>query len=113
MYAPKGISWIPKAADPVQIIRNNGSDGECVCMGVPMSDEKISVGELKLTSEGGMSIYLKNNEILIGVVSGKQDILRVSNDGTLSINGNLTIKGTLAITGTLTLNGMDVGQRLS
>lgn len=58
MYSPYGYYYSMPTGDNMLIAR---CDGNSVSMGVLMEDESLKTGEIKIVSQSGGYIYLKND----------------------------------------------------
>jgi hypothetical protein len=79
--APGGYRWRPKAGDKLLVIKC--AHGEEIVAGVPISGSTGSMknGEVCIESEGGATLYLKNDGSI--VIKGDVNV-----EGALKVNGN-------------------------
>ena len=79
VLSPGGYTWKPKGGDRVLVMK--GSAGESYITGsLGDADAGLEEGEVKITSEGGAEILLKNN-------------------GNVILRGNIVIEGALEVNG--------------
>lgn len=84
-YAPYGIEFLPTEGQKVLLL---SCGNQTACAGVEMkSSSKLNAGEIRLFSQGGASIVLKN-------------------DGSIVLNNTVTIRknGDIKTSGTITAN---------
>lgn len=76
LYGPYGYESIPPKQEDVLLVP---CQGESVCAGVKMPSSSLKAGEIRICSQGGTEIILKNNgDIYFGVARlTKEGILYV------------------------------------
>ena len=71
VFAPRGILYRPCEGDNLLLLSADGAD---VCAGVLCQSQGLAAGELKLSSSGGASIWLKNSgDIVLNGVTITKD----------------------------------------
>ena len=95
VFAPGGLVWQPQAGDTVLVIQGgSGCQEQCVAAAdtSAAAPAGMAPGELFLFSQGGASIYLRQD----GAIAVR---------GPLSLEGDLTVKGHVSLTGRVDING--------
>ncbi len=81
-YTPLGIEFLPSEGQNVLLI---SCGNQTVCAGVEMKKtSKLKAGEIRLFSQGGASIWLKND-----------GSIELNNSIFIDKNGNISTKGTI------------------
>lgn len=101
VFAPGGLVWQPRAGDTVLVIKGGSGCQERCVAAADTSDaapEGMAPGELFLYSDGGASVYLRQDGSI--AVTGPLSLA-----GDLSVQGHVTLTGRVDINGSLFVNG--------